>query len=413
MAHPTALSGAPDDPVGFVLRLGRAFHAAGYPAHRLEQLLKSASGRLGLEGQFFSTPTSLLAAFGPVEQQRAHIIRVDVGNVHLARLAALDVVARDVESGRATPAQGSARIDAIEAAPAPWGTTMTVIAFALASAAGSRLLGGGLHEVGAALAAGLVLGVFVTVIAPRLPTLDLLEFVGGLMCAAIVAMMVAAGYRCSIPLTILGGVVTLLPGLALTTAMMELGSRHLASGTARLGGAVVSLFALAAGSAIGPAVVEIFAGSLPSARAVPLEEWTRTVALGVAPLAFGVLLAARPRDLPWILVVALLGFGGMKAGQRWLGPELGASVGALAVGIAANAAERARAALALVLIVPGILLLVPGSLGFNSVTALLDQNVVRGVAAWSAMVTTAVALAAGLLLSNVLLPPQRVVQPRG
>ena len=140
-----------------------------------------------------------------------------------------------------------------------------------------------------------------------------------------------------------------------------------------------------------------------------LQEWTRTVALGVAPLAFGVLLAARPRDLPWILVVALIGFGGMKAGQGWLGPELGASVGALAVGIAANAAERARAALAVVLIVPGILLLVPGSLGFNSVTALLDQNVVRGVAAWSAMLVTAVALAAGLLLSNVLLPPKRVI----
>ncbi len=398
-----------DHPVGFVLRLGRAFHAAGYPAHRLEQLLKSASDRLSLEGQFFSTPTSLLAAFGPLERQHTHIIRVDVGSVNLARLAALDVVARDVESGRATPAEGSARIDAIETARAPWGTATTILASAVASATGARLLGGGAHEIGAAVAVGLVLGFFFTVIAPRLPTLELLEFVGGLMGATLVAGMVAAGYRCSMPLTILGGLVTLLPGLALTTAMMELGSRHLASGTARLGGAVVSLFALAAGAAIGPAIVAIFTGDLPSVRAVPLQEWTRTVALGVAPLAFGVLLAARPRDLPWILVVALIGFGGMKAGQGWLGPELGASVGALAVGIAANAAERARAALAVVLIVPGILLLVPGSLGFNSVTALLDQNVVRGVAAWSAMLVTAVALAAGLLLSNVLLPPKRVI----
>ena len=136
-----------DHPVGFVLRLGRAFHAAGYPAHRLEQLLKSASDRLGLEGQFFSTPTSLLAAFGPLERQHTHIIRVDVGSVNLARLAALDVVARDVESGRATPAEGSARIDAIETARAPWGTATTILASAVASATGARLLGGGAHEI--------------------------------------------------------------------------------------------------------------------------------------------------------------------------------------------------------------------------------------------------------------------------
>jgi uncharacterized membrane protein YjjP (DUF1212 family) len=402
---------ADDDPVGFVLKLGRAFHTAGYPAHRLEQLLKSASDRLGLEGQFFSTPTSLLAAFGPLERQRTHIIRVDVGNVNLSRLAALDVVARDVESGRTSPVEGSSRIDAIEGAEPPWGTAMVVAASAVASAAGTRLLGGGLHEVGAAVAVGLALGVFFTVIARRLPTLDLLEFVGGLIGAALVAGMVAGGYRCSMPLTILGGLVTLLPGLTLTTAMMELGSRHLASGTARLGGAVVSLFALAAGAAIGPAVVAIFAGDLPSVRAVALPEWTQLAALVVAPLAFGVLLAARPRDLAWMLGIALLGFGGLKAGQRWLGPELGASVGALAVGLAANAAERARAALALVLIVPGILLLVPGSLGFHSVTELLDQNITRGFASWSAMVVTAVALAAGLLLSNVILPPRRPRTP--
>jgi uncharacterized membrane protein YjjB (DUF3815 family) len=81
------------------------------------------------------------------------------------------------------------------------------------------------------------------------------------------------------------------------------------------------------------------------------------------------------------------------------------------VGLAANAAERARAALALVLIVPGILLLVPGSLGFHSVTELLDQNITRGFASWSAMVVTAVALAAGLLLSNVILPPRRPRTP--
>jgi len=329
---------------------------------------------------------------------------VDVSTPNLAQLSALNAVAREVERGTLTPGEGTARIDEIARMRSPWGTLLTLLGFALASGAGTRLIGGGAHEIAAAVATGFLLGGFFTLAARRLPSLEFSEFVGGLLGSGFVALLVAAGYRCSIPLTVLGGLVTLLPGLTLTTAMMELGSRHLAAGTARFGGAIVSLFALAAGAAMGPAIVGGLFGDLPSVRAIPLPEWTHTLALLVAPLAFAVLLAARRRDVFWILAVALLGFGGMKVGQRWFGPELGAWVGALAVGLAANTAERTGRALAVVLIVPGILLLVPGSLGFHSITALLDQNVTRGVAAWSQMLITAVSLAAGLLLSNVLVP---------
>jgi uncharacterized membrane protein YjjB (DUF3815 family) len=60
-----------------------------------------------------------------------------------------------------------------------------------------------------------------------------------------------------------------------------------------------------------------------------------------------------------------------------------------------------------VLAAPGILFLVPGSLGFRSVSALLDEDTMTAVDAWSGMVLTAVSLAAGLLLSSVVLTPQR------
>ena len=35
----------PRDSVGFVLRLGRALHAYGYPAHRLEEVLSRVAER--------------------------------------------------------------------------------------------------------------------------------------------------------------------------------------------------------------------------------------------------------------------------------------------------------------------------------------------------------------------------------
>lgn len=395
------------DATGFVLRLGRAFHTAGYSADRVEQVMQHASRRLGLEGQFFAMPTSIMAGFGPLERQSTHLMRVQPGAVNLARMAALDVVVRDVERARTTPGEGSARVEAVLATPRPWPKAVTALAYAVASATGCRFLGGGAAEIAVALVVGLLLGSLAVGFASRTGRVEPFEFVGGLVGAAVVASLAAAGYRCAISTTTLGGLVTLLPGLTLTVAMTELASRHLAAGTARLAGSVVGLIALVVGVAVGTTLVTALSGPVRSVRIVALPAWTRYVALGVAPFAFGVLLGARPRDLPWILLAALLGFWGLQLGQRTLGGEPGASMGALVIGLSANFFERVRLGPAATIMVPGILLLVPGSLGFSSVTALLDENVVAGVDAWSKMLLTAVSLASGLLLANVVLPPRR------
>ena len=80
------------DPVAaeFVLRLGRAMQVYGMSARRLEDLLGAAADRLRLTGhQFFSTPTSIMASFGPVGRQRTHMLRTEPGEVNLGKLAEL------------------------------------------------------------------------------------------------------------------------------------------------------------------------------------------------------------------------------------------------------------------------------------------------------------------------------------
>ena len=97
----------------FVLRLAHALHASGYAAHSLEDVLKHVCDRLGLIGQFFTTPTAIMASFGPLDAQRTHLIRVQPGELNLGRLSALDAVAQRVSAGELTPQEGSARIDQI------------------------------------------------------------------------------------------------------------------------------------------------------------------------------------------------------------------------------------------------------------------------------------------------------------
>src|SRR5262245_60109179 len=121
-----------DDATAFVLRLGRALHALGYSSHRVEELVVEAGARLGLEGQFFTTPTSIFSAFGPQEQQRTFLVRVEPGELHLERLGRVQAIAEDVLSGRLPPRDGLAALDALQREPPRWGLALTTLAFGVA-----------------------------------------------------------------------------------------------------------------------------------------------------------------------------------------------------------------------------------------------------------------------------------------
>lgn len=390
--------------IGYVLRLGRALHAAGTPAPRLEEVLDDASERLGLEGQFFTTPTSIFAAFGPIEQQRAHLIRVEPGSFNLGQLADIDRVARDVQGGRLSVAQASTKVEAVIAGGQRYHWVLLVIAAGLTSAVGCRFLGGGRAEIEAAALVGLAVGVMGLGFRHLTIPSYLFELATAFLASLIVTTLVASGFRCAVATTTLAGIIVALPGLSLTLAITELASRHLAAGTARLSSAFVVFLALIVGVALAATIVTSIAGPIETVPVVPLPEWTLYAALALAPLVFSLLLGARMRDLPWIYVASVLGFLGMRAGQVALGPELGAAVGGFAVGLISNAYDRGRFGPSTLLLAPGVLLLVPGSIGFQSMTALLDEEIVAGVDTAFTMMLTAVSLAAGLLVANVVIP---------
>jgi uncharacterized membrane protein YjjP (DUF1212 family) len=394
--------------VGFILRLGRALHTYGLAAHALEDALGGAAERLGLEAQFFTTPTSIFAAFGRPEEQVTHLIRVQPGEVNLGKLARLDEVTIAVLSGRVSPEEGSARIDRVIAARATYGRWLPVLACGVASGAACRLLGGGGADVAVAAAAGLLTGLL-GLASRRLPHAShVFELVAAMAVAAFVSLVATlGGVAVSVTTATLAGVIVLLPGLTTTVAMTELASRHLASGTARLSGAFIVFIAMAFGVAVGNRLAAAIAGAPPLVVPPALPGWTLLLALALAPFAFGVYLRARPRDLVWLWVASLVGFGAVRVGAIGLGPAMGASIGSLVVGVLANIYERRGLGPASVPLVPGVLLLVPGSVGYHSLASLLDEDVIVGITSGFTMILTAVALASGLLMANVLVPPRR------
>jgi uncharacterized membrane protein YjjP (DUF1212 family) len=148
----------PTDAVNFILNLGRALHGYGYDAGRLEDVLGLAAQQLGIEAQFFSTPTSIMASFGQQERSRTYMIRVVPGDQDLGKLARIDRVVVDVLHGSMTPTAGSEQIALIAAAPPTYGSWQMVGAFALTSGTVTRFLGGGPREILVGGILGLVIG---------------------------------------------------------------------------------------------------------------------------------------------------------------------------------------------------------------------------------------------------------------
>jgi len=392
------------DAVDFILQLARALHSYGTPSHQTEGLLGGIASRLGVPAQFMATPTSILISTGTRPSERIHLLRVEPGEQDLGKLSDVSEVANAVSFGELTAAAGSARLAEIDRARPRYRSLVVILAMGLSSAAASRFLGGGAKELPVAATIGLVIGLL-SVVAARVKAVGrMFEFLAAFVASALAGAAAHVIGPMSVYLATLAGIIILIPGFTLTVAVTELSNKHLVAGTSRLFGAITTFIVIAVGVAIGGTLMASLLGD-PSLRApIPLPGWTEALALAVAPLAFAVLLKARPRDSLWILLTCGAGFAGTRLGSKVLGPELGVFVGALVVGLAGSAYANLLKRPAAVLRVPGILMLVPGSIGFRSFTALLDRQVVPGVETAFKMITMATALAAGLLIASVVAP---------
>lgn len=410
MSAPGPIGGAGGaDAIALALKLARALHVHGAPAHRLEEALSLVCGQLGVEGQFFSTPTSLLAGFGPLDAQRTYLLRVEPGGVDLEKQALLYDVVTDLADGRVGAVEAAARIDAIEAALPRYGALAQLAAAGTASATSAVLFGGGALEVSVAGGIGLLVG-SVQLAAARLRPLERIqEGVAAVLAALAAALADHVAGPISVAVAVLAGLVMMLPGLTLTTAMTELATHNLVSGTSRLASATTTLLMLGFGVALGTRIADLTLGPGLTVAAQPLPAWAPPIALAVSPVVFAIVFRVLPRDLPWVLGAAFLAFYAARGGAVLLGPELGLFLATLALGLAANLWSRLLSRPSAVAVVPAIILLVPGSLGYRSLASLMRQDVVGGVQTAFAVTQIAVALSAGLLVAHALVAPRRAL----
>lgn len=392
-----------------VLNLGRALLHVGSPAHRLEASMQVMAERLGLQAEFFSTPTALIVSLGDSERQQTFLARSEPGSANLSKLAELTEVMEELAEGRIDPEAADSRIREIDAAPPLYGTRLQVLAFVLIGFGVAPLLGGGWRELLLAGPLGLVTGLTVVwmrrhversrLIMPMVAAV--ITFLGTLWCGfdAHTALMPA----------ILAAMIPLLPGMDLTTACRELSTGHLVSGASRLAFAITVFALLAFGLVIGGMGGQALAGAVELTAASWRPAWLPFVGLVLAAVGLMMLIQAHRRDWIWILLVSFIAWVGAGLGGWLEAPVVGAFCGGLMVGLAGNLYAQATGRPSSILHIPGLILLVPGSIGLRSLATLLREDVISGVETGLLAGIIAVALTTGIILASVLVPPKNTL----
>ncbi len=402
VSHGVAEIGGSQDAVEQLLtEMPQALSTYGTPSHRLEEAMGLCAAKMGVQAEFFSMPTAVLCSIGAGAAMRTHIVRVMPGDVNLEKLDRVDEVLGKVFRREVTAAEALAEVREIRAAPVRYAGWMTVVSCGVAAACAARFFGGAWVDAAAASVIGLIVGVFAMIAARRRQVSRVTDFASGFVAAALANLLTRVDAGLTPSVVTIASVIVLVPGLTLTVAINELATRNLVAGTSRLMGALMIFLSIGFGVGIGQALT---AGLAVAGEAdVPMPAWSQALAIAVIPFALTVLFRARPRDIVVIVPAAAIGYYVSRLGATWAGPEIGAFVGAIAVGLYANGYSRVSRRPTAITMVPGLMMLVPGSIGFRSVSSFLAHDAVAGVETAFLMVMVATAIVTGLLLANVLL----------
>lgn len=393
-----------------VIRLARALHTYGSPADRLEEALLRVSAQLDLKGQFFTTPTSIFAAFGSTGAQQMVLERVEPGEVHLGKLATLGDLLDDIGRGDVSVPVAEHRLEAIEQVGKGPHWMLLVLSQGLVSASGAFFFRGSFSDVWVAGLVGLLVGGVVLLLGRVNATRRLIDLL-----SALLAALLATSLGTRIPgvhpyIVTLAALLILLPGLSLTTATSELASKHFVSGGSRFAGTVVVLVTLGFGAALGNQLGTKLCGSGILAEQGPMSWYFALPALLLSSFGLAVFFRADTRDFVWVLLGSGLTYAAVQLGARALGGiELGALFGAFVLGILGSFVARRFRRPAAVATVPGLVLLVPGSVGFQSVASLVERDTVSGIQTAFSMLIVAVAIVTGLLVANAVFPSRRAL----
>jgi len=393
----------------FIVKVGVAAHKYGSAASRLEMFLVGLSKRLGYQAVIRSTPSEIVFALRESLDlpQRVEVIATPPPGVDLDKLARLGDLLNELKAGNLSLADSPARLDAIDQVPPPWGRFASMLGYAFVGLGLAPLLGGGWFDTFfATLFSILVYGV--VLLSSRLgpAASDWLPFSSAFVVGVLATVVKYWVPELNLVLVILSAVAIILPGYTISLGAGELVAQHIVSGTANLMNGLVCLVKQIAGGWLGVVTTSFVVSGTATGTTTPVDPvW---VQLLFPLLLVGLCLAFQVsrRDLPWAVLVSGIAYLGIMAGSSILDANLGNLVGTIIAVVIANLWARQTGRPTSIVLIPAIVMLVSGSIGFRGLASMAGGDLLLGAQQFLQMFVVAMTIVAGIVVGYTIVRPE-------
>ncbi|KAJ2078235.1 pheromone-regulated protein prm10 [Coemansia sp. RSA 988] len=407
----------------FLLVASRALMAFGAPLHRLEANLIAIALNLDVQATFAVLPGIILITFGDEDTRSSetYVVRI-VSGYDMHRLGRTNRTIRRVLKSRISIGQGVKNIERILATPPIYSWWMMIIDYVLCSFFICPMFwNGSWQDAGMSGMLGLLVGLLQLLAGRFNNYANLFEVSSAFLVSFIAALL--QNHVCFATVSF-AGIVMLLPGLALTTSIIEMASRNMISGTVRLIFALCRCFMLGYGISVGSMLgsrvlgldssVALLQGQVDASTQVgncregPNKFWWFLL-LPVLSLCFNVSISAHWRQWPFMLFSGCLAYtvSYFTSLSEALSP-LSPAIASFAMGLFANIlASFYNHRSAVEPILGGVVLLVPGSLGLKTVLTFITSSGTSSGSFLYNIFSTSLSIAVGLFLSGMVVFPNR------
>ncbi|KAJ1801711.1 pheromone-regulated protein prm10 [Coemansia sp. RSA 2399] len=399
----------------FVVFVAKALMMYGSPLHHLEDNLTRVAHILDLEMTASAIPGLVLLSFDDsvTHTSETKIIRCNNGwDMH--RLDQTTQLLRRVVHGKIEVRGAVAELEDIMVAPPIYAWYWQVLNFGvLAWSLCLVCFGGSWVDSGISFALGIVAGLMNLAAGKLAGYTNFFEasvsVVSGLLSAAL------SKWGC-FAATSLSATAVLLPGLVMTTGVIELSSRHMLSGTVRVFYALLLAFIIAYGLLIGVEIYNKIAGNpvlegayLDLSQCKSLSQWSWFGTFPVGIINISVLVNIHWRYWISVTVVAGISYSVFWLFKYHLGlDDLAPVVASFVLGLVANMWSKFTGQTAYMILLPGEMYMVPGSVGVRGFSSLLSkEGGGQGAQLALQMITTCLSIMMGLFASTF------IVYPRG
>lgn len=391
----------------FFLLYSKLYLTSGGPTSRMEDSLVKVGSVYKKHAEIFATPTGIFVTIQAEDHSsdpKTALLRIGSSGTDLDQLCKLERIYSDVIDQKISIQEALATLKDKVLYQAPYHRWQSVLA---AFFAGAVICFDSYQRLSVAIVSGLITGLvwFISnsVLKRYVVNPIFTDFFSAFLTLTLAALAHAYFSPLSIEAYSLGGIVLLVPGLALTTSISELAEQNLVSGTAKFMQAVLMLLALGLAYVLFQQLSFSmgFRDALLPAAMKTKNIWISALAVVVNVGCFGVIFKVPPKALLWSTLTGMAGWACLELMMDTRTAAAAPYLASVAVGLVSLIFGRIFRLPSQVFSVPGIVAMLPGMLALNSVRYFATGDQESGLEFIVKVGITAVSIVFGLMSARL------------